>query len=182
MFTVDLGSSSANVRAIAAGLSRWSGDIRSTREVLERVRDQVGVPAVSKNFIAQGHGNWAPLSWATPKMPPRRDVNPSAPILIVRGRLLRAAVAKARWTVKGQEGNLFVKSDTFAGNVPYGHFQHEGGVSPLTGSQVPARPFFYFTPEDIALASTIIDEWAAENFDKRIGLKAAATTVGSVIS
>jgi hypothetical protein len=188
MFTVDFGPSQANVEAIAGGLNRWSGDIRTTTGLMERIRDAVGIPAVRSNFQSSGGriGGWAPLQDATFRMPRRagrfgRANYGSGPPLMVRNVLYSSATAKSRWSIQGP--NLLVPASTFQGsNAIYGRLQHEGGTSPLTGSSVPGRPFFRFNQEDVVRATQIVDQWVAENFNKRIGVKAAATTVGSVTS
>ena len=174
---VDFGASEANVQHFARALNRWSGDIRTTTGLMEEVRDDVAIPATRNNFKA-GPSFWAPLSEATYTTPRRRKFT-GRPMLDVRGVLKRSATAKARWKIQGPD--LFVPGDTFVvSNARYGRLQHEGGPSPW-GSDVPARPFFYLTEADVARAQEVVANWATKNFDKRIGLKAAGTTVGSVM-
>ena len=175
---VDFGASEANVQHFARALNRWSGDIRTTTGLMEEVRDDVAIPATRNNFESQGQSSWEPLSDATYTTPRRRDIG-GGPTLQVRKVLKRSVTAKARWKIQGPD--LFVPGDTFVvSNAPYGRLQHEGGPSPW-GSDVPARPFFYLTEADVARAEELVANWAMKNFDKRIGLKAAGTTVGSVM-
>ncbi|MCA1806908.1 MAG: hypothetical protein LC687_03460, partial [Actinobacteria bacterium] len=125
-------------------------------------------------------GGWEPLSKLTYELPRRKKLGGHG-TLNVRGTLLTSASAKARWTVQGQTGSLFVAKDTFRrSNAIYGHLQHEGGMSPLTGGDIPDRPFFVFNQEDEEKAAEVILKWISDNFDKRIGLKASGKTVGSI--
>lgn len=182
MISFDFGNSQANVSAITDGLNKFSGDLRSTRSLLQELRDKVAIPSTKHNFATSGtRSDWA-LHPATYTMPRRRGGH-GGPPLFVRGTLFRAATAKTRWTIDGQASNLFVAADTFqASNAPYGRMQHEGGVSALTGGPVPSRPFYEMDIKFVAKAESVVQNWIWRNFDKRIGVKAAATTVGSVTS
>lgn len=176
MLQFDLGNSSADVARLANNLNRFSGELRTMGSLMERLRDDVGIPATRDN-LTTGSG-WEPLHEDTPSFPKRRGMGHKADTpLIVTGRLFRAAQAKARWKIDSSIGDLFVPYNTFSSNVPYGAMQHEGGVSALTGGDVPGRPFFYLTQGDIGRAEVIVNNWILENFNKTIGTKANRTTV-----
>lgn len=182
MFYFSFGDSRENVERLSRRLNRFAGELRTMGSLLERLRDEVGRPAVRMNFEAGNRGRWDRLHEATYTFPLRN--NPSfsnKPILNVTGHLFRAAQAKTRWSMDASIGSLFVPADTFGADVPYGYTQHEGGFSNLTGGVIPARPFFYLTEGDIKKAESIIDEWIWENYGKTIGAGARRTTVWETV-
>lgn len=183
IFSVDLGDSQYRVDNLARSLRTFAGDIRSTRRVLERVRDLAAIPAVESNFAKGGRGQWAPMHEVTPFMPRKNPRGATAPLLNVTGRLKAAATADTRWRIQGAD--LFVPSDTFSHSMaPYGRMQHEGGTSRLTGGPVPGRPFYYMSQRDVDRAAQVVEQWVWENFNKTVGVKAKAAgrTVGTVMS
>lgn len=171
LFRLDLGRSGENVERLSKRLNRFAGELRTMGSLMERLRDEVTIPAVRTNFEGQtAAGNsWAALHPATFTLPRRRGGLENRPILNVTGRLFTAATAKARWTIDANIGDLFVASNTFATNVPYGYMQHEGGVSGLTGGPVPARPFYVLHERDIKRAEEVINDWIWGNYHKTIG-------------
>lgn len=180
MLSIDFGDSHYQLKILARGLHLRAGKIRSVKEPLEQIRDEVAIPGVKDVF--NGNRELRALESATYDMPPRRKYHGGGSPLVVTGRLGRAAVQRSRWIVDGTIGNLFVPANTFqASPAKYGRFQHEGGPNPLGLAPVPARPFYYFDQFDIERAEEIIENWINANLRQAVGLKVDAATVGSVL-
>jgi len=158
-------------------LSRYAGqipggpDIRSTRAAMEEMVKGPIRERIAANFAGEtaAGDDWEELSPNTPFMPYRRYHSAeSAPILNVTGKLEKAALAFARWEFDGQRSEMFVPSDSFAGNVPYGYTMHEGGIIKskiATGKRIPARPFFVVTSEDIDELQEMLGDYLQRRFD-----------------
>lgn len=179
MLSIDFGNSHQDLRKIANSLSRFSGSIRSTKPVLEEIRDVVAIPSTSRNF-RQGHKRFAVLAPDTYFMP-KRDKLGGGPPLTVTGNLHRSATAKVRWVIDGQAASMRVPSGTFAAsNAKYGRYQHEGGENPWGLSDIPPRRFYGFDPEDVEKARLIIERWMLANLTVPLGMKGSRTTIAQI--
>jgi phage gpG-like protein len=159
-------------------LSRFAGDIRSTREPIDQAIEEVIIPRVKLNFEGQESAgeDWADINSATYFMPYRRN-HPNgnrAPLLRVGGTMYNAVTAKERWSVTGQgdETSAVAQYPSF---VPYAEPHERGFTSLLTGGWVPARPYFVINQQDQEDIETIFNNWLTEQFGKR-------TATGEVIS
>jgi len=162
---------------IISGLNRFSGDIRSTRPLLEQLVDEVVQPAIRSNFETQGTrlgGNhWVSLSQYT--LEDKAKHGYPSDILVRTGRLKRRATSKAVWTFNGQQGHAFITASSFGEH-------HKVAVAHHTGTaRMPDRPFLAVTPEDVNKMEQIVNEWISDNFNARIGLKAEAQAMGDLV-
>lgn len=124
----------------ARDIDKLHDNIKSFREPLQMSLDQVVVPAIIKNFAAQGRPPWVALkdstiqrrSWRpTTASKGRHAISTSVPvggghfrILDNTGRLKKAATQKNMWDIK--EDQLTFRSTFFSGKVPYGAFHQLG--------------------------------------------------------
>lgn len=154
--------SSPSIGHLAGRLSEFAGDIRSTKDPLDQAVREVIIPRIGDN-LQQGGWGWQPMHPDTPTFPYRRNRGAgSAPLLLVTGRMQRAATALARWRFDGQAGSAWIPYTAFeSSEAPYALFQHEGAYTPaLGGHLIPSRPFLEITTgTDMDLIERIYSEW-----------------------
>jgi phage gpG-like protein len=166
-------------------LSRFSGELRSTREPLEQIRDTVFTPRMGWNFANQSAAGsrWEPITDSTRKAPERSTLSRgNNPILDVRGRLKRIAAQKNIWVINGQQAEIFITQDSInaaqGGNAWYGGL-HQLGYAARDGSPIPARPWIAFTEGDFQKAGEIFGDWLGSKWSLTV---AGGSTVGEIYS
>jgi len=143
-----------------------AGHVRGTREPMERAVNEVVKDRIADNFAWETDSGikWPPMADVTPFMPYRRNsTGQFKPLLDVTGRLLRTALADARWQFNGATGDMWVPYNTFQGSAaPYGFYQHEGAFTTGLGFQhvIPPRPFFSINnAKDLPRMNDIFADW-----------------------
>lgn len=144
-------------------LSRWAGDIRSLRGILqETVREEI-LPAYERRFDEQGPG-WQPLS---PDYARQRQAQygSSSPILDRRrgaiGLKYRATQTLSFWSFTDREA--YVDMDKMKGSdVGYG-FHHVSG-----GPVMPQRTWISMSEGEITSARDRVGDWLADVADKNL--------------
>jgi len=172
---------------MAGRLSRFAGDIRSTKEPMKQAVNEVIKDRIADNFAGRTDSgiDWPPMEYdVTPYMPYRRN-RPSQqwkPLLDVTGNLLRAALADARWQFDGQAGEAWVPYDTFSrSNAPYGFYQHEGAYTTGLGFPhvIPPRPFFSIRNDtDLPRMEEIFSEWLGTRVDSALSANRGSQLIG----
>lgn len=140
---------------IAQEFGQLAGRMRSFRTPLELSVRRVLIPSITENFLVGGRPEWAPLSDETLKRREREGTlsGSANAILVESGRMMRAATARARWTITSTTATYggFPRSAAYA---PL----HQGG-SDEYNVKFPARPFAVIQPEDRVAVDRIFKEW-----------------------
>jgi len=170
---------------MAGRLSRFAGDIRSTKEPMKQAVDEVIKDRIADNFAGRTDSGikWPDIQEVTYYMPYRRNrPEQFKPLLDVTGNLLRAALADARWSFDGQAGEAWVPYDTFSSsNAPYGFYQHEGAYTTGLGFPhvIPPRPFFSINnAEDLPRMEEIFSEWLGTRVDSALSANRGSQLIG----
>jgi phage gpG-like protein len=136
--------------------------LRSFREPLKEIVRSVMAPRINDNFRSGGNPPWTPLAITTKKDRAEYDY-PDEPIL-VRSGLLRRTVGQLNiWNIDDEKAYIDAASFGAAqgGNAWYGLAQNNGFVGGY-GAETPARPFLYFTDEDVEKSAAIMSVWLYE--------------------
>lgn len=142
---------------MVAGLSRFSGSLRSLRGPLEDAVDGVLRPSVEEAFELEGPG-WAPLAKSTIQDRERRGFS-AGPILTRSGNLRKVATRKGIWHIDGQAGTAYAEGLPGA----------EYGIHHVYGNdQMPPRNFFGIDEEGMDQIEEIFEDFIAANAMKFI--------------
>ncbi len=154
-------------------LGRDLASKRNLRKPFERIRDEVMIPSIRKNFEVGGRPRWEPLSLATFQsggFGGREAFIASGAFggrkpLDKTGQMKRAATAKARFTIKGNE-------------MTYGKWPEKRWFGPVHNlpdlserAQIPNRPFTLIQQEDKVAITEIMMEWVEDQVRKNIRLR-----------
>lgn len=163
----------------ARDIDKLHDKIKSFKEPLQMALDKVVVPAIIKNFAAQGRPPWVALkdstvkrrSWRrTTASKGRYAISTSIPvgmgqfrILDQTGRLKKAATQKNMWDIKDDQ--LTFRSTFFAGKVPYGVF-HQLGTRHMV-----ARVFISLRYDEEEKIQDIFSDWLLSRLNKYWGME-----------
>lgn len=177
---------SPSIGMLAGNLSRFAGDIRSTKEPMQKAVREVIKDRIADNFAWETDSGikWPPMAPVTPFMPYRRNrAGQFKPLLDVTGTLLRTALADARWNFDGQKGEAWIPYNTFQGTAaPYGFYQHEGAFTTGLGFQhvIPARPFFSINnAKDLPRMEEIFSDWIGTRIEGAIAADTGSRLYGT---
>jgi len=147
---------------VAAAFEKWSLDIRSFKEPLEKSVRQVLSPSLSKNFEVGGRPTWTPLSDITVKEKSRRGFSdPGAPLIRTR-KLAKQVGYYNLWVINGPAGEAYISSGKMEG-VFYGvyhNFGMTGGGADEPG--YPQREWAIIQTEDANEIEEIFFDWIEE--------------------
>lgn len=140
----------------ARDIERLAASVRTFRVPLERSLNQVVIPAIQKNFDAEGRPKWAPLSAETllTRKTDKKTVGRQVKILDRTGFLKRVATQKNLWDVKDDQ--LLLRSVYFSQRVKYSSF-HQTGTR-----NMPQRVFMSLAGDDVEKVEEVFDEWLGE--------------------
>jgi phage gpG-like protein len=167
-----------SIGIVAKNVAKLGLDIRSFREPLKRVIQQVMAPSFKANFDAEGRPDpWEPLSDATLEIMSNMNVQ-SQGILNRTGRLKRTIQQFNIWTVTTTAASI----QSLPQSIWYGYL-HQGGATIDTsrgGGQIgqvvhgvkvvgdtidlPARPFVMIQDQDYDGIEKVFSKW----FDERL--------------
>jgi len=157
----------------ARDIDKLHASIKSFREPLEQSLDKVVIPAIIKNFAAQGRPPWVALkdstlqrrSWRPTTRSKTGKISTSIPvaggsfrILDSTGRLRKAATQKNMWDIKDDQ--LTFRSTFFSGKVPYGVF-HQLGTRNMV-----ARVFISLRFDEEEKIQDIFGDWLLSRINK----------------
>lgn len=144
------------------------------KQAFERIRDEVNIPSIEKNFEVGGRPRWEPLSPSTTGLGKAAFIESAASgniggrkPLTKTGQMRRAATAKARFRIRRNE-------------MHYGQWPSKRWFGPVHNlpdlskkAQVPNRPFTLIYPEDKVAAGEIMLDWVEDRVDDNIRLRYA---------
>ena len=145
------------------------------KKAFERIRDEVNIPSIKKNFEVGGRPKWEPLSLATFQsggFGGREAFIASGAFggrkpLDKTGQMKRAATAKARFTIRKNE-------------MHYGQWPAKRWFGPVHNlpdlserADIPNRPFTLIYPEDKIAAGEIMLDWVEDHVSNNIRLRYA---------
>lgn len=154
----------------ATDIDKLNVNIKSFRDPLKLVLNNIIQPAIVKNFASQGRPEWRPLSEATktrrgPHKPragtKKRRSSLNMRILDDTGFLKKIATQKNIWEIKDDQITFMV--NFFTQRVPYGGFQQLG-----TRNMV-ARPFISITDGEAEEIELVFEEWLEKRIRKYWG-------------
>lgn len=151
------------------------------RSLLERIRDEVIIPSIDTDFKVGGRPPWEPIylsSWMNRETRGGKDSGSSwretyigkatsAKPLVDTGTLQKAATAKARFSIRGNE----MSYGDFPSKRSWG-LAHNFGANTGNGAWLPQREFvsFYRHTEDVNYIDEIALEWVEENINRNVKL------------
>lgn len=152
-----------------------AGDLFSRgrlRRLFEKIRDEVTIPSIDKNFEVGGRPRWEPLSPITLGMGAGQRGGQEfieafatggvrSP-LVKSGQMRKAATAKARFIIRDNE-------------MHYGDWPEKRWFGPVHNlkelsrrAKIPNRPFTLLQTEDQAAIQEITIEWVEDAVNKHI--------------
>ena len=156
-------------------LGRDLASKRKLRKPFERIRDEVMIPSIRKNFEVGGRPRWEPLSLATFQSGGfggreafiQSGATGGRTPLDKTGQMKRAATAKARFTIRQNE-------------MTYGKWPEKRWFGPVHNlpdlserAQIPNRPFTLIQQEDKVAITEIMMEWVEDQVNKNIRFRYA---------
>lgn len=150
MFTVAL-SWAPSVIMVATRLNRYAGSLRSWKEPFDRSIRQVIGPSFNRNFDVGGRPPWAPLDDKTVHIRGSAE-----PILVVTGRLKRAAQQLNIWTIDGPGGEAYLDMSALPVGAWYGILHQQGT------RHMPARPWAVLQEEDADKIAEVFADFLAD--------------------
>lgn len=137
------------------------------RQLFEAIRDEIVIPSIETNFRVGGRPRWEPLAPATYI---RRGIGSAEATTLQlsgglkpldrTGQMKRAAIAKARFTIRNNE-------------MTYGDWPARRWFAPVHdfGSRdghIPQRAFAKFQPEDIEGIRELTFSWVEDAINKNL--------------
>jgi phage gpG-like protein len=134
------------IAQLVADFAGLENDLSTFQEPLEAAVREVGVPAIGRNFDAEGPG-WEPLQAATVMIRGSEH-----PILEVTGALREDATSPDAWAIDDDMAAMSMLS------LDYGYF-HEVGTGFM-----PARPFMVLDESDVDEIVEVFGQWLDTKF------------------
>lgn len=142
----------------AQGLDDVRRELRNMNEPIIRSIEDVMTDSIQRNFDIGGRPRWAPLAAYTIA---KKD---SADPLIDTGDLERQATSLDAWTM-----SFGAENQATLDNVDeYGMHQNYGFFNVPFGSEVPARQWALFQPEDEEDIEEVFWDWLEEVLDRSL--------------
>lgn len=138
-------------RLIGSAFGALAKGFRTYRVPLTKSVESVMIQHIIHQFEVGGEPPWEPHAESTEERRSRQGTLGGYPqdILVETGTLFDAAVAKARWTITGEEA--------FFSNLPT---RAQYGVFHMTGTiNMPARPFIQVTSEEMDEVQSVFGRW-----------------------
>lgn len=146
---------------VAGDLAGFADDLSNLHGGLEKIVNEVAIPAMATNFEVGGRPAWEPLS------PDTVEIKGNSEPLIKTGRLYGGSQARSSWDISDTEASF-----SGAAGAEYGKF-HQFGTR-----KMPMREWAALAPEDEDKAEEVMVEWIAEQLGNH-GFSVFASSFGS---